>query len=130
MRKMLSLPVLRVAIALVWIYQGLWCKILGFEPRHRKIVESTPFLSPARARQALVALGLLECFMAAWALSGLHQFEAAVAQTLLLVSMNAAGLRWARSLISDPIAMLLQNFVFLLLAWIVAGQLGCHASRV
>jgi hypothetical protein len=130
MRKMLSLPVLRIAIALVWVYQGLWCKLFGFEPRHRGILESALFLSPTRARQALAALGVLECFIAAWVLSGIHAREAAAAQTLLLVSMNTAGLWWARSLISDPIGLLLQNFVFLLLAWIATGQLDCRAARV
>lgn len=37
--------------------------------------------------------------------------------------MNTAGLFWARSLIADPVGMLLQNFVFLLLFWVAAGQL-------
>ena len=49
-------------------------------------------------------------------------------QTLLLVSMNAAGLLWARRLISEPAGMLLQNFVFLMLAWVAAGQLGSYAA--
>ena len=125
---MLSPLVLRLAIASVWFYQGFWCKLLGHAPQHRKIVETTPFLDSFRARQALIALGIWECLLAAWVLSGIHARDAAVMQTLLLVSMNAAGLLWARSLISDAVAMLLQNFAFLLLAWIAAGQVGCHAA--
>ena len=123
-----SLLLPRTAIALVWIYHGLWCKLLGHAPHHQKIVETAPFLDSFRARQALVALGFLECVLAAWVLSGIRAREAAVMQTLLLVSMNAAGLLWARRLISDPAGMLLQNFVFLILAWAAAGQLGSYAA--
>ncbi|HEX4167250.1 MAG TPA: DoxX-like family protein [Bryobacteraceae bacterium] len=118
---MCNLLLPRMAIALVWIYQGFWCKLLGRAPHHQKIVGATPFFNSARARQALVVLGCVECVLAVWVLSGVGAHEAALMQTLLLVSMNAAGLLWARSLIPDPAAMLLQNFVFLLLAWTAAG---------
>jgi hypothetical protein len=126
MTSSLLLP--RTAIALVWIYQGFWCKLLGRAPHHQKIVGTAPFLNPSRARQALVVLGLIECVLAAWVLSGIRPHEAALMQTLLLVSMNAAGLLWAGSLIPDRVGMLLQNFVFLVLAWIAAGELGFYAG--
>ena len=113
----------RIAIASVWIYQGFWCKLLGHAPHHQKIVETAPFLGAFRARQALIALGVLECVIAAWVLSGIRAREAATMQILLLFLMNTAGLVWSRRLILDPVGMLLQNIVFLLLAWIVAGPL-------
>lgn len=125
---MSSLLLPRTAIALVWIYQGFWCKLLGHAPHHQKIVEATPFFNSSLARQALVALGFFECVLAAWVLSGIHPHEAAVMQTILLVSMNTAGIWWARSLISDTVGMLLQNFVFLLLAWVAAGELVSYAA--
>lgn len=125
---MSSLLLPRAAIALVWVYQGLWCKLLSHAPHHQKIVQTTPFLGPFRQRQALLALGFLECVLAAWVLSGIHAREAALIETLLLVAMNISGLVWARRLISDPMGMLLQNFVFLILAWIAAGQLDYHAA--
>ncbi len=124
----LSLLLPRTAIALVWIYQGFWCKLLGHAPHHRNVVETVPFFNSSRARQALLLLGLIECVLAAWVLSGFRAREAALMQTVLLVSMNTAGLLWARSQIPDPVGMLLQNFVFLLLAWVAAGQLGFYAG--
>jgi hypothetical protein len=127
---MSKLMLTRIAIALVWIYQGLWCKLLRHAPHHQKIVESTPFLDSARARQALVALGFFECVLAAWVSSGIRVRDAAVIQTLLLVTMNAAGLLWGRRLISDPVGMLLQNFVFVLLAWVAAGQPDSNGAGV
>jgi uncharacterized membrane protein YphA (DoxX/SURF4 family) len=122
-----SLLILRVAIASVWLYQGLWLKLLGQAPRHQKIVGTVPFLNSRQARWALMLLGFLECGLAVWVLSGFRAREAALAETLLLGFMNAAGLLWARNLIPDPVNMLLQNFVFLLLAWVAAGN-GSYAA--
>ena len=123
-----SLLLPRAAIALVWLYQGLWCKLLGRAPRHRNIVGKVPLLNAAQARHALLVLGSMECVLAAWVISGFRAREAALVETLLLGSMNAAGLLWARSLIPDPVGMLLQNFAFLVLAWIAAGQMGSYAA--
>jgi uncharacterized membrane protein YkgB len=112
----------RAAIASVWIYQGLWCKLLGRMPHHQEIVGTVPFLNASRAHGALVALGVLECVIALWVLSGIRPSEAALLQTVLLIAMNVVGLIWASRAIPDPIGMLLQNFTFLLLAWIAAGS--------
>jgi uncharacterized membrane protein YkgB len=112
----------RAAISSVWIYQGLWCKVLGRMPRHQEIVGTVPFLDAARAHRVLLGLGLLECVIAFWVLSGIWARDAALIQTLLLAGMNAAGLIWAKRAIPDPFGMLLQNFAFLLLAWIAAGS--------
>jgi hypothetical protein len=49
-------------------------------------------------------------------------------QTILLAAMNATALLRARNFISDPVGMLLQNCVFLIFAWIAAGQLDCYAA--
>ena len=47
--------------------------------------------------------------------------SAALAQTLLLVTLNANGLIWARHLIHDPGGMVVKNFAFLVLVWVAAG---------
>ncbi|HZS54578.1 MAG TPA: DoxX-like family protein [Bryobacteraceae bacterium] len=125
---MFSLFLPRIAIAFVWIHQGLWCKLLGHAPQHRRVVETIPIFNTCRARQTVVALGLTECFLAVWVFSGIGAREAAFVETLLLVLMNTGGMLWARRLISDPVNMLLQNFVFLLLAWVAAGAFGTYAS--
>ena len=52
----ISLLLPRLAVASVWIYQGLWCKLLGHAASHQKIVETTPFLNSSRAREALFVL--------------------------------------------------------------------------
>jgi uncharacterized membrane protein YphA (DoxX/SURF4 family) len=108
----------RLAIALVWFYQGLWCKVLGGVPSHEAVVAAVPFIGSAAGHGTLIALGLLECAIGLWVLSGRWMREAAIVQTALLAAMNAGGLIWASHLIPDPAGMVLQNFTFLLLIWI------------
>jgi SAM-dependent methyltransferase len=112
----------RLAVALVWLYQGLWCKLLGGCPGHRAIVEAVPWLGESGGAVLLASLGLLETGLAAWVLSGWRPRAAALVQTVLLVAMNGGGLLWGREHIADPGAMITQNFAFLTLAWIVAGH--------
>jgi hypothetical protein len=119
---------IRVAVAAVWLYQGLWCKLLGGAARHAEIVGSLP-LGAAAAHGLLLAIGAVECALAVWTLSGSRLREAAVAQTLMLAAMNGGGLLWAGRLIADPAAMLLQNFAFLLLAWVAAEEPGALHAR-
>ena len=118
-----NLQLIRLSIASVWLYQGLWCKLLGRMPRHQAVLTAVPVLTGIRARAALLFLGAAECGIAVWVLSGRHPRQAALVQTGLLAAMNAGGLVWARRLIADPPGMLLQNLVFLLTAWVAAGEL-------
>ena len=119
-RTMPDPKLIRASIALVWLYQGLWCKLLGGVPRHQAVVAAAPFSGPLAARTVLIALGSAECCIAAWVLSGRRMREAALVQTTLLLAMNAAGTIWAWGLIADPGSMIVQNFAFLVLIWIAA----------
>lgn len=110
----------RLSIALVWLYQGLWCKVLGGSAQHLALVTAVPFIGPAGGRTVVMVLGLIECALAAWVLSGRQLYKAAFAQTALLAAMNAGGLIWSWRLLPDPVGMLLENFAFVLLIWIAA----------
>jgi len=112
----------KLAVAGVWLYEGLWCKLLGGVPAQVDVVESVPFFSRSAARWILRAVGVVECALAVWVLSGWRPFLAAAAQTALLVGMNTAGLFWARSLIPDAYGMIVKNFAFLVLVWVLAAQ--------
>jgi len=110
----------RIAIAGLWTFQGLWCKVLNRVPRHARVVEATPLFDRKQARWFLVTLGCFEMFLAAWVLSAQFPREAAIVQTALLILMNTGGILWARHIIPDPIGMLFQNFAFVMLIWICA----------
>lgn len=111
---------IRAAIAMVWLYEGLWCKLLGGVPGHADVIAAAPFIGPAAARAALMTLGLAECGIAAWVLFGRRMRQAALVQTVLLAAMNAGGTIWATRLIPDPGGMIVQNLAFLVLIWIAA----------
>ncbi len=112
---------IRVAVAAVWLYEGLWCKLLGREPHQLRVVEAVPRFDPHAGRLFLKLLGTVEVGLALWALSGGAPIAAATVQTLLLVALNAGGLLWARQVIHDPGGMVVKNFAFLVLVWVSAG---------
>ena len=117
-----SLTLIEVAVAMVWLYEGLWCKVLGGSRHELEVVEAAPVFSPTAAALFLRALGVLETMLAVWVLTGWQPLWAAVAQTTLLVSLNTAGITWSRHLIPDPPGMLVKNFAFLVLVWVAAGR--------
>ncbi len=94
--------VLTVAIALVWVINGLWAKILGGVPRHAKIVfevlrpvfdtrDAGMFHDVGTAAVALVLtplIGVAELIMMAWFLSGRLVRENAAMQVVVVMSMN------------------------------------------
>ena len=111
----------RVAVASVWLYEGLWCKWLGGDPNQLAVVRAVPRWGPTLGAAFLKTLGVIEVAMAAWALSGFAPVWGAIAQTALLVSLNINGILWSRRLIHDPPGMVVKNFAFLVLAWVAAG---------
>jgi DoxX-like family len=122
---MLSLPplvIVRGAVAAVWLYEGLWCKVLGREPRQVQVVEAVPTLGPIVGKHFLKVLGGVEVALAAWVLSGEAPGLCAVAQSLLLVTLNTNGLLWARRIIHDPAGMVVKNISFLVLVWVGAAM--------
>lgn len=121
-RTMPSPMLIRASIALVWFYQGLWCKVLNGVLQQNAVVAAVPFIGPAAARAALIALGTVECLIGLWVLSGSRLRAAAFTQTALLVAMNTGGIIWASRLIPDPGNMVVQNFAFLVLIWIAAEE--------
>lgn len=111
----------RAAVAGVWIYEGLWCKILGRSQDELRVVRAVPRFGERYGRAFLLALGWVELALGLWVLAGWAPGLCALAQTLLLVALNANGLLWSRHLIHDPAGMVFKNFAFLVLGWVNAG---------
>ncbi len=105
----------------MWVYEGLWCKLLSGQPHEFKVVAAVPGLGPAGAGFFLRALGVAELALALWVVSTVAPLQCAVAQTLLLVALNGAGLLWARHIIYDPAGMVVKNIAFLALVWVAAS---------
>jgi hypothetical protein len=109
------------AVAAVWLYEGLWCKLLRGEPREIEVVKAVPRYGERFGVPFLMTLGVVEVAIALWVLSGAEPFLCALTQTVLLVTLNANGLIWSRHVIHDPRGMIVKNFAFLVLAWVAAA---------
>ena len=105
------------AVAGVWLYHGLWCKLLGGCPEQLRIVEKVPGLPRGLAKPTLLALGAVEVAFAGWVISARRPRAAAVAQTAAIAAMNGGGLAWAREHVPHPRALVAENAAFLLLLW-------------
>jgi len=73
-------------IALVWVINGLLCKVLDLVPRHRAIVAR--ILGDDNAVMLTKLIGLSEIAMAVWVLSGILRRLNAWTQILIIAAMN------------------------------------------
>ena len=112
---------IHAAVASVWLYEGLWCKLLGREPNQLRIVEAVPHFGSRVGERFLAGLGLVETLLGIWVLTSIAPVPCAIVQTVLLVGLNSAGISWSRRLIHDPAGMVVKNCAFLTLAWVGAG---------
>jgi len=118
------LIVIRVSIAAVWVYEGVWCKILGRATSQMKVVEAVPWLGARFGLVFLKALGAVEFALAVWVMWGVLPGPCAIAQTALLLTLNANGLLWARHIIHEPAGMIVKNIAFLVLVWVCGALPG------
>ena len=102
-------------IGAVWIFHGLYSKLLNGIPRHRQIIGR--ILGESRASTATVVIGLGEIAVGIWALSGWQRVLCASAQTAALVAMNVIEIALAADLLISAIGMLLLNGTFLTVVW-------------
>jgi hypothetical protein len=78
--------ILTYCIALVWIINGLFCKILNFVPRHKQIISE--ILGDDYAQIFTRLIGFSEVVMALWILSKFkHRLNAAI-QIAIVGLMN------------------------------------------
>lgn len=73
-------------IAIVWIVNGLFCKILNLVPRHQEIVSQ--ILGNEYSRELTVLIGISEIIMAVWILSRYKRKLNAITQIVVIGLMN------------------------------------------
>lgn len=75
-------------IALVWLVNGLFCKVLNLVPRHQEIVSKILQIDKPTATVLTILIGLSEIIMAIWIISRImHRFNA-MAQIAIIATMN------------------------------------------
>ncbi len=78
--------ILTYCIAIVWIINGLICKLLNLVPRHEQIVAR--ILGKEYSRPLTILIGLSEIAMAIWILSGFKARLNAMTQIAVIAIMN------------------------------------------
>lgn len=77
---------LTISITLVWLVNGLYCKLLNLVPRHEQIVSR--ILGAPYSEVLTRVIGGLEILLAAWILSGIKSRWCALTQAAIVALMN------------------------------------------
>lgn len=93
---------LRLVVALTWLYQGLWLKLVVVDPHHLEVVRGAGlpgwFLTVIGAGETLLGIGVL---------SGLFNRFVSWFQLALLLAMNSIGILTGG--VDDPVGLILGN---------------------
>lgn len=113
----------RLAAAVVWLHQGLWCKTFGRDGHHAAIIESIPGLPAGSGPVVTRGLGLVEGGLGVLVAFRGDRRSMATLQTAVVGAFNAGGLVVGRTEIAHPARLLARNIVFLGLVW---GAVDAH----
>src|SRR5260221_14332941 len=103
----------QIVIGSVWVFHGLYSKILNGIPRHRLIVAR--ILGVENAGIVTKVIGLMELVLGLWAFTGWQPVACATVQTAAIVAMNSLEIVLARALLISAFGMVILNLGFLVL---------------
>ena len=109
-----------IVVGGVWVFHGLYSKLLNGLPRHREIVARVVGEESATPVTKLVGLG--EVLLGLWTWSGRARKACATTQTAALVSMNTLEISRADDLLISARGMLLLNALLIATAWVWASS--------
>ena len=118
--------ILTYCIAMVWIANGLFCKVLNLVPRHQQIVAR--ILGEIYARPVTVTIGLAEIGMAIWVLSRIKPRLNAITQIAVVAIMNTLEFFIAPDLLLWGTLNAFFAFLFILLLYYHEFQLNKEFS--
>lgn len=89
--------ILNILIALVWLINGLFCKVLNLVPRHQQIVGR--IIGDKYSYGLTKIIGVLEILMTVWILSEIQPEVCAIFQIAVVMLMNVIEFFCARDLL-------------------------------
>lgn len=102
-------------IGIVWIVNGLFCKVLNLVPRHQEIVAR--ILNVDQPRFLTLLIGLAEVGMAIWVLSNRWSRFNTIAQMIIIAIMNTLEFFLASDLLLWGKANAIFAFIFIFLIY-------------
>lgn len=111
---------LRILVGSVWVFHGLYSKLLDGIPRHRMIVARV--LGDEIATVATFGIGVLEILLGLWAFSHRLPRTCAAVQTAAIIAMNTLEIARAPDLLISAPGMLVLNAAFVAIGWYSATR--------
>jgi len=110
--------VARSALGLIWLYLGLFPKLLWRVPEEIRVVERTGLyvVSPP---WTIAAVGMLEVVCGLWLLTGWRERAAVAFATTFMMAMMIPVVLVEPSLLLGPFGGLVKNLALAACAWIV-----------
>ena len=112
----------RCVVASVWLYEGLWLKLIARAPHEMAVVRGVVGDASLAPSTLLLVIGAGETLLALGVLSGWFNRPLAWFQIGLLLAMNAGGILFGGNAIREPLGLLVHNAPFLL----CIALLGLH----
>jgi hypothetical protein len=88
---------LTIAISIIWLINGLYCKLFNQTPRHQQIVSR--ILGEEYADVFTKLIGIAEICMAIWILSRFKSRMNAILQIIIIATMNTIEFFYAQDLL-------------------------------
>lgn len=99
----------RVVLASVWLYNGLWLKVMVADAHHLAIVTALGTAEYIQPVDLLTLIGYCETLLAAGILSGLYFRFVSYFQVLVLLLMNILGIIFGGGNIANPAGLIVSN---------------------
>ncbi len=105
-----------IAISLVWLLNGLFCKILDFVPRHKMIVAT--MLGSNYASFLTKAIGAGEVLVFVWIVSGIKSRYCAIFQMVMVATMNIMEFMFVPQLLLFVSFNIVFAFLFIVIIYV------------
>lgn len=106
---------LTILISLVWLINGLICKVLNLVPRHQQIVSE--ILGHEYSRWLTILIGISEIVMSIWIVSKYRSKINATLQIIIVAIMNLLEFMLVPELLMWGRMNSLFAFVFIIIVW-------------
>jgi uncharacterized membrane protein YphA (DoxX/SURF4 family) len=112
---------IRIVLALVWLYNGLWLKVILVDAHHLQIVRSVlgNYIDPV---VGVRLIGSCETLLGIGILSGLFSRFVSIFQIIVILAMNVCGSLFGGGAIAHPVGLLISNLPTLMCAAIIAAE--------
>ena len=109
---------IRVVLASIWLYNGLWLKVITLDPHHLDILRSVGHGTDPVLLSRLI--GSCETLLACGILSGLFYRFVSYFQIAIILLMNVIGSLFGGGTIPHPFGLIISNLPTIMCALIVA----------